>query len=555
MPGGSRSLPSQPSLRYLKLEAKRRLAAGEFASLHDAQSAVAREHGLPSWSALKQLVTAIRPGREGPALAQLRWMISRFKGAGDPGWAAPGEDELRLHFTDEFLAAIPPATLTAQISAAAGDLRGEPEVLGEAPLEAYIRLADVEYVAAVEAGPAHRVAGLRALPLGRRVRDHRVAAPAPARTLGEVPAGVPGVADEAFAELGLAALVLAGGTRQGGTRQDASFWVLAQGWADLDREQALDPGHRFPAPGVTALVTTTAVLRLVAEGRVGLDHPANDHLRAVRLADGTVTVRDLLAHTGGVDSPAELFAGAVPDTRTLMGPVIGCSGPRGVARPSNGGVAVLGQLIADVTGMPYAEAATALVLEPLGLRDSAFPATAAEIDPAAVTGYSVTLAGVFEPVPAQVCTIQAAAGLWSTGADLVRLGLGWSRLLPESLAREALTPQAPQDPQVGRDHQVSQDPQAPRDPQAGRDHQVSQDPQAPEPRPAPPPAEPPGPVAGLGWLLSPRGDLAWQAGAAPDATASLAIRTRDDRTHVVLTSRMVPVNSIEARLLRAWTNA
>ncbi len=532
MPGGSRSLPSQPSLRYLKLEAKRRLAAGEFSNLHDAQSAVAREHGLPSWAALKQLLSTVRPGQEGPALAQLRWVISRFKGAGDPGWAAPGEDELRLHFTDEFLAAIPPATLTGQISAVAGDLRGELEVLGEAPLEAYIRLADVEYVAAVEAEPPHRVAGLRALPLGRRVRDPRVATPAPARTLGEVPAGVPGVADEAFGELGLAALVLAGGTRQ-----DPTVWVLAKGWADLDREQALDPAHRFPAPGVTALVTTTAVLRLVADGRVGLDRPANDHLRAVRLADGTVTVRDLLAHTGGVDSPAELFAGAVPDIRTLMGPVIGCSGPRGVARPSNGGVAVLGQLIADVTGMPYAQAAQALVLEPLGMRDSTFPASAAGIDPAAVTGYSVTLAGVFEPVPAQVCTIQAAAGLWSTAADLVRLGLGWSQLLPASLAREALTPQAPQDPQAAQDVQVSQDPQAPEPPQA------------------PQPAEPQGPVTGLGWLLSPRGDFAWQAGAAPDATASLAIRTRDDRTHVVLTSRMVPVNFIEARMLRAWTNA
>jgi hypothetical protein len=54
MSGGSRSLPVRPSLRYLKLAAKRRLAAGEFATLHDAQAAIAREHGLPSWAGLKQ---------------------------------------------------------------------------------------------------------------------------------------------------------------------------------------------------------------------------------------------------------------------------------------------------------------------------------------------------------------------------------------------------------------------------------------------------------------------------------------------------------------------
>jgi hypothetical protein len=34
--------PGQPSLRYLKLEARHRLAAGEFGALHDAQLAIAR---------------------------------------------------------------------------------------------------------------------------------------------------------------------------------------------------------------------------------------------------------------------------------------------------------------------------------------------------------------------------------------------------------------------------------------------------------------------------------------------------------------------------------
>jgi len=32
------------------------LAAGEFAALHDAQAAIAWEHGLPNWTALKQLI-------------------------------------------------------------------------------------------------------------------------------------------------------------------------------------------------------------------------------------------------------------------------------------------------------------------------------------------------------------------------------------------------------------------------------------------------------------------------------------------------------------------
>lgn len=522
MPGGSRSLPDRPNLRYLRLEAKRRLAAAEFGSLHEAQAVIAREHGQPSWAVLKQLVC---DAQESHALDQLRWVISRFSGAGRPGWTAPAGDEIRQHFSDRFLAVLPPDALVATISKVAADLRGELVVIGRAPLQAQVELEGMQYIAVVEEEPPYRLTGLRGLPLGSRIRDPRVATSVPVRTQGEVPAVVPALADRAFAELGLVALLLAGGNpktpenpnapkspgdpkaRNDRTDPGPSSWVLARGWADLDRGEALNPGHRFPAPGVTALVTTAAVLWLVADGRIGLDSPANDHLRAVRLADDTITVRELLSHTAGVDDPVPFYADAIPDLATLMGPVIGCGGPRGVLRPSNGGCAVLGQLIADVTAAPYPDAVTRLVLDPLGLRDSSFPARPADIGPGAVTGYNLTPEGMFEPVPAQISTISAAAGLWSTGADLVRLGLGWSSLLPESLAREALTPQA---------------------------------------GPAPGGAQ-----AGLGWLLSPHGDAATHAGGGFDATASVTIRVRDQRTQVVLTSRMIPINSIDARLLRS----
>src|SRR6266702_8713463 len=294
MSGGLRSLPSRPSLRYLKLEAKRRLAAGEFAALHDAQVAIAWEHGLPSWTALNQLICG-QPQQECRALPQLRWVIARFKDAGEPAWAAPGDDELRQHFDDHLLAAIPAGELVAAITSVAADLREDLVVIGQAPLEARVQIAGLEVFASVEADPPHRLTGLQGYPLGGRITDTRVAAPPPARTLGDVPAEMAGVADEAFAELGLAGLVQAGGG------PDTPAWVAARGWADMDRAEVLGTGHRLPATGVTALVTATAMLRLVADSRFGLDTCANDHLRAVRLADDTVTVRELLSHTAGAD--------------------------------------------------------------------------------------------------------------------------------------------------------------------------------------------------------------------------------------------------------------
>jgi ABC-2 type transport system ATP-binding protein len=161
----------------------------------------------------------------------------------------------------------------------------------------------VQYLAVVEAEPPHRLTGLRGLPVGSRVHDPRVADP-PVRTQGEVPAEVADIAEQAFAELGLTALLLAGGDAH------TPVWVLARGWADLDRGEPLDPGHRFPVPGATALVTATAVLELVGDGRISLDGRANDQLGSIRLADDTITVRDLLSHTAGVDDPTEMYADA-----------------------------------------------------------------------------------------------------------------------------------------------------------------------------------------------------------------------------------------------------
>ncbi len=305
-----RTLPGRPSLRYLKVEAKRRLSAGEFPALHEAQLAIAREHGLPSWTALKQFIDS-QPRRAGHAAQQLRWVISRFGGADDPAWVAPADGELREHFDEGFLSAVAPDRLTAMLASRAVLMREELVVTYDMPLHVQAQIAGLRIQASVEAGPPHRFTGLRFRRLGSRITDARVAAPA-TRTSGEVPAAAAEAADRAFAELGLVGLALAGGT-------SGSAWTAVRGWADLDRAAVLRTGHRFPAYQITKLITTIAVLRLIAGGRVGLGDPANGHLRSVRLADDAVTIRELLTHTGGVDSPAGEFADTVPDLVSLAG--------------------------------------------------------------------------------------------------------------------------------------------------------------------------------------------------------------------------------------------
>lgn len=494
----SRSLPDRPSLRYLKLEARRRVSSGEFQALHAAQLAIAREHGQPSWGALKHLIDS-RAQPESHALAQLRWLLARFADASGPSWQTPDRDELDEHFAQQLLRQVGPQRLVTIITAAGVDLGETLTVTRQTPLEAEVQLGDMLIIAAVEPTPPHRLTILRRVVLASRINDARLAAPI-SHLDGEVPHGIEAIADDAHAQLGLVGLTLAGG-RPGG-----SPWALTRGWASLETGRPLTPRDRFPAYGITHPVTATGVMRLVAAGRVALDQPANQHLRTVRLADDSVTIRELLLHTGGVDHPTHTLAPQVPELVDHTGPVLACSGQRGTFHYSNEGFGALGQLIADLTGFPYSTAITELVLAPLGMNGSSFPTRRPTEQPGTVTGYDIARDGTLTPTPPLICTIAPAGGLWTTPADLIRFALGWTRLLPDALAREALTPQAPASPTGGQ--------------------------------------------RGLGWIIHHSGELYGSAGTAPDASTSLLIATHDSRAQVALTNRRTPIEPLNIRALR-----
>jgi CubicO group peptidase (beta-lactamase class C family) len=501
-----RVLPGQPSLRYLKLEAKRRLAAGEFAALHDAQLAIAREHGHSSWAVLKQQIESQAPpapaGRH--ALDQVRWVQTRFADADQDGWTAPADDELREHFAEHFLSVVPAARLVSMLSGQAAVLRGGLSVTTATTDKVQAELPGLQIQAATEPEPPHRLIMLAAFPGGRQVDDPRLVA-GTSRADGDVPAAAQKIADGATIEQGLPGLVLAGhhpGGPAGPGDADGATWVLACGWADLDRERLLRPEHRFPAFSITKLVTAVTVLRLVADGAVRLDAPANDYLRVVRLADPDTTVRELLTHTAGAGSPEELFAPEVPALVTLTGPVLASSGPRGTFAYSNGGYAVLGQLIADVGGEPYEQLASELVLGPLGMGDSGFPVCWPD-DPDAVTGYG--LADEAFRVTTAICTLPPAGGLWSTAADLIRFARDWRGLLPADLAAEALRPQV---------------------------------------------TRPDGVQLGLGWVINQAEGVLGHAGGGRGGSSSLIVAA-DGRIHLALANRLVPLEAVNGRVLRA----
>lgn len=144
------------------------------------------------------------------------------------------------------------------------------------------------------------------------------------------------------------------------------------------------------------------------------------------------------------------------------------------------------------------------MLAPLGMTGASFPDRRPSGD--VVTGYLLDVDdGTFRPAPEQVCTMPAASGLWAAAEDLVRLGGGWRSLLPDELAREALTPQASRAPAAGQ--------------------------------------------MGLGWILNSEKGLAGHQGTGPSGSASLI--TGGDVVVVALTSRAVPIEPVAARVMRA----
>ena len=494
-----RSLPAHPNLRYFKQEAKQRVRSGEFATLHQAQRALAAEHGLPSWPAFLHAIEVQR-GAESRVLPQIRWVISRFRDASEPGWSPPGEAELREHFSDEFIDEISAPGLVAFMTGHGVDLSQEFAITTQWPLHARFRLDGLDVYVDAEADAPHRITGLHAFAAGTRITDGRIAA-AEAAVRHEIPAAVAAIMEEAATDLGLPGLVLAGQASPG-----APIWTAAAGLADLDRFEPMRPGHRFPANQISALVTAVAVLRLVADGQVGLDDAANDHLCTVALADETVTVRELLTYTSGVSNPGTLFGDEVPDLAALFGQVLACGGPRRIFRFRPGSYAALGQLVADVTGTAYADAAARLVLRPLGMAASSFPASVAEVGTGVVTGYEVADRSLAS-VPATIWTVPAACGLWTTAADLVRLAAGWSSLLPAGLVRETFRPHT----RTG-------------------------------------PGEP---SVGLGWGVYPDGDRAGTGGLSLGTSAFLLIRRTSGQVQVALTNRHYPMEELAGRVLDA----
>ncbi|MEO7370256.1 MAG: serine hydrolase domain-containing protein, partial [Ilumatobacteraceae bacterium] len=146
----------------------------------------------------------------------------------------------------------------------------------------------------------------------------------------------------------------------------------------------------FRAGSISKILTAIAVMQLVADGRVDLDGPVNDHLSEFSIntpvGSRPVTVRDLLTHTSGIGElrrwsdiarPSIGMAVApdrpMPSLGDYYAPALQAGVPAGQKWSyANHGFAVLGAVVEHVTGKSFAQYVRDAILDPLAMTGSDF---------------------------------------------------------------------------------------------------------------------------------------------------------------------------------------
>lgn len=150
------------------------------------------------------------------------------------------------------------------------------------------------------------------------------------------------------------------------------------GYRDLVEQQPVTSDTIFHIASLTKSFTGACIQKLRAQGRLELDDPIQKHLPEAKNADPTVaataTIADLLGHRTGLERADNIWLGSQGElliNRDQTAAVFNHLRPRASIRShfyyNNICYAVLGEIIAKLTGRPYHTYLKETILDPLNM--------------------------------------------------------------------------------------------------------------------------------------------------------------------------------------------
>jgi len=230
------------------------------------------------------------------------------------------------------------------------------------------------------------------------------------------------------------------------------LWSKSYGMADLEKQVSSSPNTIYSICSISKLFTSVAIMQLRDAGKLRLEDLVSDHLpwfnpKQQYPDTGPITIRSLLTHSAGLPRESDYPYWSGPDfpfpsqeqVKAKLGNQKTLYPPSTYFQYSNLGLTLLGEIVAEASGIPYQQYIQENILKPLQLGSTRTELPESLWRGKLSTGYSALKRdGTRDMLPFfQAKGIAPAAGFSSTVEDLARFA-SWQFRLLEKGGKEIL---------------------------------------------------------------------------------------------------------------------
>jgi CubicO group peptidase (beta-lactamase class C family) len=202
------------------------------------------------------------------------------------------------------------------------------------------------------------------------------------------------------------------------------------GFADVRARVPVDPNRtRFRVASISKLVTATAVMQLVEQGKVDLNADVNAYLQTFKIPAAfpePVTLAKILTHTAGFDDRYVALGTPLSGAPLPLGQYLAHNMPPRVHAPgkiisySNHALALAGHVVENVSGEEFGAYVQTNIFTPLGMESSSFGIPYPTPQDIAVPYYKGGNEGGFRRIELDRVQAAPAGDLVTTAADIAK---------------------------------------------------------------------------------------------------------------------------------------